>query len=321
MTTAHTESSPPSVGIDVSKSHLDTAFSDNRSAFSVPNDPQGHAAIVESLVALHPSRIVLEATGHYERALVAELAAAKLPVVVVNPRQVRDFARATGRLAKTDAIDAQILAQFADVIQPPLRSLGDSQTQALADLLARRRQLVHMRTAEANRLEQVHNRRIQASIQSVLRTLDKQIAAIDDDMDGLIKDSPIWLHKQNLLTGVPGVGQQTARILLADLPELGTLSRQPIAALVGVAPFNRDSGRLRGKRCIAGGRPTVRAALYMAALVATRYNPVIRLYYHRLLAAGKCKKLALVACMRKLLTILNAILRTNKPWRSTPMTT
>jgi transposase len=313
---AHPDVSQPCAGIDVSKDRLDIAFSDDRPAFNAGNDPHGHALVVRSLRGLSTERIVIEATGGYERSVVAELAAAGLPVIVVNPRQVRDFARATGRLAKTDAIDAKLLARFAAAVQPTIRPLEDAETQGLAEVLSRRRQLVQMRVAESQRLNQTRTGRVRRSIAQVIKVLDRQIATINDDLDKLIQSSPIWKEKENLLISVKGIGPATARTLLAELPELGTVSRQEIAALVGVAPFNRDSGQFRGKRMISGGRAVVRSTLYMATLVATRFNPQIRQHYQRLLATGKAKKLALVACMRKLLTILNAILRTQKPWRS-----
>lgn len=320
MTTPNKDVSSLAVGIDVSKARLDVAFSDERSGLGVDNNPTGHAQIVEALKRMGTSRIVLEATGGYERAVVAELAAAGLPVVVVNPRQVRDFAKATGRLAKTDAIDAKVLALFAVAIQPPLRPLDDQETQAFAELVTRRRQLIQMRVAESNRLAQARDRRVRESIEGVIKLLDRQIATIDDEIGHHIQNSPIWREKQALLLAVEGVGPTTARTLLAELPELGKASRQEIAALVGLAPFNRDSGKARGRRMIAGGRASVRGVLYMATLTATRHNPVIRKHYQHLLAAGKRKKVALVACMRKLLTILNAILREKKPWRSTIVT-
>lgn len=315
MTTL-TDASRLCVGIDVSKDKLDVDWSDDRPPFAAGNTPDGHAQIVRVLSPLGIHRIVVEATGGYDRPIVAELAAAALPVVVVNPRQVRDFARATGRLAKTDAIDAKVLALFAIAIQPPLRPLDDAQTQAFAELLARRRQLVQMRVAEGNRFAQAQAKKVKQSIAKVIKVLDRQIEDIDDDLNKLIQESPIWKVKEELLTSVKGVGTTTARTLLAELPELGSLSRQEIAALVGVAPFNRDSGQFRGKRMIRGGRAVVRNVLYMATLVAAQFNPVIRNYYHRLQTAGKRKKVALVACMRKLLVTLNAILRTQKPWRS-----
>lgn len=306
------------VGIDISKDRLDVACLPEAvhalSAFD--NDANGHTALIARLKEISPRLIVLEATGGYQRTLVAALAAASLPLVVVNPRQVRDFARALGVLAKTDAIDAMVLARFGEKVNPQVRPLPDAESIALIDLLARRRQLVELRTAESNRLGQATAPRIKASIRAVLATLERQIKSIDDDLDDRIKKSPHWKEKEQLLTSVPGVGSITARTLLACLPELGSISRQAIAALVGVAPLNRDSGMMRGKRIIWSGRAVVRSVLYMAALVATRYNPVLKAHYAKLLAAGKAKKLALVACMRKLLVMLNAMLRTQTPWRN-----
>lgn len=309
------------VGIDISKGRLDVAClpaaaRSANSASAFDNDPKGHAALIGWLNGISPDLIVLESTGGYQRVVVAALAAAAMPVVVVNPRQVRDFARALGILAKTDAIDAMVLARFGQKVNPQIRPLPDAQAAALVDLLARRRQLVELRTAESNRLGQAGAPRIKASIRAVLATIEKQIASIDDDLDDQIRLSPAWKAKEDLLTSVPGIGPLTARTLLACLPELGTISRQSIAALVGVAPINRDSGTMRGKRTTWGGRRVVRSALYMAALVATRFNPVLKAHYARLLAAGKPKKLALVAVMRKLLVILNAMLRTQTPWRA-----
>ena len=303
-------------GIDVSKARLDVDFSDDQGAISVDNNPIGHARIVEILKEYGAYRIVIEATGGYERAIVAELAAASLPVVVVNPRQVRDFAKATGRLAKTDAIDAKVLALFAIAIQPPVRPLDDEHTQTFAELVARRRQLIQMRVSESNRLALARDRRVRKSIEGVIALLDRQIDSIDDEIDQHIQNSPIWKEKEELLLAVKGIGPATVRTLLAELPELGTASRQQIAALVGLAPFNRDSGTLRGKRIIGGGRAPVRSVLYMATLTAARCNPVIRAHYQNLLIRGKRKKVALVACMRKLLTILNALIRDKKTWRS-----
>lgn len=308
----------PVVGIDVSKARLDVACLPAPAvmASAFDNEAQGHAALLAWLRQTAPRLIVLEATGVYHRAVVAALATAGLPVVVVNPRHVRDFARAVGLLAKTDALDAAVLARFGTHINPTLRPLPDAQATMLADLLARRRQLVELHTAESHRLALAVAAQVQASIRAVLTVLKQQLKALDDDLDGLIRQCPCWLEKETLLTSVPGVGTHTARTLLGSLPELGQLSRQAVAALVGVAPLNRDSGTLRGKRTTWGGRRVVRTALYMAALVASRYNPVIRAHYQKLLAAGKAKKLALVACMRKLLVMLNAILRTKTPWRN-----
>lgn len=321
MTNAPKDVSCFGVGIDVSKARLDVAYSDERSGLSVDNESTGHAQIVDALKGVGCSRIAIEATGGYERLIVAELSAAGLPVVVVNPRQVRDFAKATGRLAKTDAIDAKVLALFAMAIQPPLRPLDDQQAQAFSELLNRRRQLTQMRVAESNRLSQARDRRVRKSIEGVLKLLDRQIASLDDEIGRHIQNSPVWKEKEQLLLAVEGIGPITARTLLADLPELGTASRQEIAALVGLAPFNRDSGTMRGQRTIVGGRAPVRSVLYMATLTATVRNPVIRKHYQHLLAKGKRKKVALVACMRKLLIILNAILRDKKPWKPTIATT
>lgn len=305
------------VGIDISKDRLDVAClpAAVRAIRAFDNHALGHTAIIEWLTEVSPRLIVLESTGGYERVLVAALAAAGLPVVVVNPRQVRDFARALGILAKTDAIDAQVLARFGQKVNPPIRALPDTEARALAELLARRRQLIELRTAESNRLGQTTSKRIKTSIRAVLVVIEKQIASIDDELDERITNSPIWKHKHDLLTSVPGIGPQTARTLLVCLPELGSINRQTIAALVGVAPINRDSGMMRGRRITWGGRKVVRSTLYMATLTATRFNPVLRIHYAKLLAAGKAKKLALVACMRKLLVILNAMLRNQTPWK------
>jgi transposase len=310
------------VGVDVAKSGLEVALlGTDLDRFSVANEPEGHARIVAECRRRNVAAIVLEATGGYERALVAELAAASLPVVVVNPRQVRDFARATGQLAKTDAIDAAILAQFGKAIQPEIRPLPDSKTRELQEKLARRRQLITMRVAEEHRLHQSTAKSVAGSIKAVLDVLRRQIVEIDHDLDEAIRQTPIWREREALLRSIPGIGPNIARTLIAELPELGRCSRGQLAALVGVAPRNRDSGTFRGRRSIGGGRATVRHALYMAAIVGIRHNPVIRHHYHRLLEAGKAKKLALVACMRKLLVILNAMLRNQETWRTFPQVT
>jgi transposase len=260
--------------------------------------------------------IVLGATGGLEVPLAGALAAAGLPVVVINPRQVRDFARATGQLAKTDRLDAQILARFAEAIRPPIRPVPDEQTQALAALVARRRQLIEMLTAEKNRMR-LAARPMQKRVQAHVTWLEKELATINTDLTATMRESPVWREKEEVLRSVPGVGPVLTTTLFANLPELGTLTRKEVAALAGVAPFPRDSGTLKGRRAIWGGRAHVRAALYMAALVATRRNPVIRAFYQRLCQAGKAKKVALTACMRKLLTILNAMLKSGRPWRVT----
>jgi transposase len=271
--------------------------------------------LVSKLVEISPRLIVLEATGGLERRAVAALAGASLPVVAVNPRQVRDFAKATGRLAKTDAIDASVLALFADRIRPQVRPLRDEETQELEALVVRRRQVVDMITAEKNRLAAAPpSKRVRTAIGKTIKWLQKQLDETDSDLDDAVKGSPIWRERDNLLRSVPGIGKVLSRTMLSLVPELGTLGKKQLAALVGVAPMNWDSGKQRGRRCIWGGRAHVRAVLYMGALVAARFNPVIRAFHARLIAAGKLPKVALVACMRKLLTILNAIVRDRTPW-------
>jgi len=306
--------SPIFVGIDVSKARLDVATRPAGPPMSVPYDEAGIALVVNQLQPLHPTLVVLEATGGLEVVVSGALAAAGFPVAVVNPRQVRDFARATGRLAKTDALDAHILAQFAAAVRPPVRPLPEPNVQELAALMARRRQLLEMLTAEKNRLGSAP-RRIRRDIQTHITWLERQLARLGDDLTHLIRSSPLWREHDDLLQSMPGVGPVLATTLLASLPELGTLDRRQIAALVGVAPLNRDSGTRRGKRMIWGGRAAVRAVLYMGALVGARHNPVLRAFYQRLRQAGKAPKVALTACMRKLLTMLNAMLKHRTPWR------
>lgn len=302
------------VGIDVAKAHLDIALRPTAEGWRVANDDPGITPLVARLRDLQPVLIVLEATGGLEVPVTAALSAAGLPVVVVNPRQARAFAQATGQLAKTDTLDARALAHFAEAVRPPPRPLPDAQTEELRALLTRRRQLVAMRTAEHNRLDHAP-RRVQATIEAHLAWLDAQLATLDDDLDTTLRASPVWRERETLYRSVPGIGPVSARTLLLDLPELGTLSRQRIAALAGVAPYNCDSGTMRGRRAIWGGRAPLRATLYMATLVAVRHNPVLTTCYERLLAAGKAKKVALVACMRKLLTILNAMVKHQTPWQ------
>lgn len=306
------------VGIDVSKAQLDVAIRPTGETWSVSHDDVGLDTVVARLQPVHPTMIVVEATGGWELRLAGALAAANLPVAVINPRQVRAFARATGQLAKTDRLDAQVLARFAEAVRPTPRPLPDEATQELIALLTRRRQLVDMLTAEKHRLGHAHGQ-VRAQIRTHITWLERQITARDTDISTLIRHSPVWRERDDLLQSTPGVGPVFSTTLLAELPELGTLSRQQIAALVGVAPLNHDSGTLRGTRTCWGGRASVRTVLYMATLVATRCNPVIRACYTRLLAAGKRKKVALVACMRKLLTILNAMLKHRRPW--CPVTT
>jgi transposase len=303
------------VGIDVSKGRLDVAVrpASAAAAWQSTNDDARIDTLVARVQHLAPAGIVLEATGGLERAVTTALAAAGLPVAVVNPRQVRDFAKATGKLAKTDALDAAVLAHFAQAVQPAVRPLADADAQYLAALVSRRQQLVEMLTAERNR----HASTLTAPRERVTKHVNwlrTEVAAVEADLDAAIEASPVWQVRARLLQTVPGVGPTVARTLVADLPDLGHLDRKHIAALVGVAPLNRDSGTFRGRRGVWGGRARVRAALYMAALVGTRRNPVLRAFYQRLLAAGKPKKVALVACMHKLLTILTAILRTGTAW-------
>lgn len=301
------------VGIDVAKTELVVARAPHGEHFTVPNTPEGVAELVAHLRKVRPQRVVLEATGGYETLAASALAAAKLPVAVVNPRQVRDFARSTGQLAKTDRIDAGILAAFAQAVQVKLRPLPDQAARALQAVVSRRRQLVEMLAAERNRLLLADDA-VAPSIREVIRVLERQVRDLDDDLQQRLRKSPVWRETQDLLQSVPGVGAVVATTLLAMLPELGQLNRKAVAKLVGVAPLNRDSGQWRGKRQVWGGRAAVRAVLYMAALVGTRYNPVLKAFYERLLATGKPKKLALTACMHKLLLILNAVLRTHQPW-------
>jgi transposase len=307
--------SPSFVGIDVSKDRLDVHVCPSGQAFTAVRDGDGLEQLVNDLRKLAPALIVLEATGGFEIAVAAALASAGLPLAVVNPRQIRDFARATGRLAKTDALDAQVIALFGERIRPEPRPVADADRRTLAELIARRRQVVEMIGMETNRLHQARNAAVQRMLGTTLKVLRAQLAELDHDLDDTIRRSPVWRAAEELLTSVPGVGGVTAHTLIADLPELGQLDRRRIAALVGVAPINRDSGQMRGKRTIAGGRADVRNALYMATLAAIRWNPVISKHYKSLVERGRPKKVALVACMRRLLGILNAIMRTKTPWK------
>lgn len=301
------------VGIDVAKATLDIAVLPNGETWTVTNDETGLQELLPRLLALAPTLAVLEATGGFERPAVAALAKAGIPVVVANPRQVRDFAKALGRLAKTDALDAVILAEFARRVRPEPRPLPDETAQLLDSLLTRRRQLLDMLTAEKNRLGFARGV-VQRDLLQHIRWLEKRLGDIDEDLHDVLRTSPLYQAKITLLQSVPGVGPITALTLVAALPELGRLSRREIAALVGVAPLNRDSGTLRGKRLIWGGRAPVRAALYMAAFAGIRWNPVLRQFYTRLRAAGKPFKVAVTACMRKLLVILNTMMRQQQPW-------
>jgi transposase len=303
------------VGLDVAKDHIDVHARPAGEAFRVTHDEAGLTELLTRLQALRPTLVVLEATGGYEATVAATLASAGVPIAVVNPRQIRDFARATGTLAKTDVLDAQVIARFAEAVRPTVRPLPTEQTQRLGDLVARRRQLLEMLGAESNRRRQTRDPGLQRRIDAHIRWLTRALEELETDLHDVLRSSPAWRETENLLRSVPGVGPITAFTLIADLPELGQLDRRQIAALVGVAPFNRDSGTLRGRRMIRGGRTAVRHIRYMAALTATRYNPTLAAFYQRLRATGHPKKVALIAAVRKLLTILNAILRDRRPWQ------
>lgn len=305
------------VGIDIAKAEMEMAVHGTEEQWCFSNDDAGISQAVACLKELSPALVVLEATGGIEVPLAAAVAAAPLPVVVVNPRQARDFARATGRLAKTDALDAKVLAHFAAAVRPIPRPLPDAEAGEFRAILSRRHQLVEMITAEKNRLKTA-GKGVRERIQAHITWLQEELGSINKDLRRSVQTSPIWREKDTLLQSVPGVGHVLSVTLLAGLPELGNLNRREIAALVGVAPLNRDSGTMRGKRSVWGGRASVRAALYMATLVATRHNPVIKNFYDRLCTAGKAKKVALTACMRKLLTIMNAMLKHRTPWDYPP---
>jgi transposase len=313
------------VGIDVAKGELVIAARPTGDRWTVANDERGARTLAARLRRDGPVLIVVEATGGYELAAVAALAAAGLPVAVVNPRQVRDFAKATGQLAKTDRLDADVLALFAERVRPEVRPLADAALHELDALLARRRQLLEMLQAERNRLDQVFGagkRPVRKSLRTHIEFLERELRVADTELGRMVRESPVWREREDLLRSVPGVGPVASLTLLAHLPELGRLSRREVAKLVGVAPLARESGTYRGRRFVHGGRAPLRAVLYMAALVATRRNAVIRAFYARLLAAGKPKKLALTACMRKLLTILNAMAKQNSRWQaSAPLAT
>jgi transposase len=302
------------VGIDVSKAQLDIALRPTGQGWQVPNEEEGITMLVARLQAVEPTLIVVEATGGMELPVTLALAAAGLPVAVVNPRHTRDFAKATGQLAKTDALDARVLAHFAEAVRPVPRPLPEAHAQELSALLGRRRQLIERLTAEKNRLSAAPVG-LRPRMQAHLHWLEHALRDVDTDVARRIRTSPVWRVKDHLLQSVPGVGPVLSHTLVAQLPELGTLTRQRIAALVGVAPFNRESGPLRGKRTVWGGRAHVRTILYMGTLVAVRFNPVLKTFYARLRAAGKAAKVALTACMRKLLAILNAMLKHQTPWQ------
>ena len=302
------------VGIDVSKDRLDVAVRPGGEAFFVRRDGDGIAALIERLGPLGPAAIAVEATGGFETVVAAGLAGAGLPVVVVNPAQVRAFANALGKRAKTDPIDAGVIAHFVEATKPAIRPLPDEETQLLADLVARRRQIVAMIGAERQRQKRAPAR-IARSIVRLVKALEKEPASLDDDIDDAVRGSPAWRDKEDLLASVPGIGKTIARTLIAELPELGSLDRRQVAALVGLAPWTRQSGQWRGKSFIGGGRAAVRTALFMGALVAARHNPTLKAFRDKLVAAGKPKLVAIIATARKLVTILNAVIRDRQPWR------
>lgn len=304
------------VGIDVSKDRLDVAVRPTGEAFVVARDAEGLDSLIARLVPLAPAAIAVEATGGYETVVAASLAAAGLAVVVVNPAQIRAFAQALGRRAKTDPIDAGVIAHFVEATKPAIRPLPDAETRLLADLVARRRQIVAMIGAERQRQKRLPNKRLQKSIARLLAALQKELSSLESDIDETVRGSPAWRAKEDLLASVPGIGKIIARTLIAELPELGSLDRRQVAALVGLAPWTRQSGQWKGKSFIGGGRADVRTALFLGAMVAARHNPELKAFRDRLVAAGKPKLVALVATARKLLTILNAILRDRTPWQS-----
>jgi transposase len=304
------------VGIDVSKDRLDVAVRPTGEVFVVARDAEGLDSLIARLLPLAPAAIAVEATGGYETVVAASLAAAGLAVVVVNPAQIRAFAQALGRRAKTDPIDAGVIAHFVEATKPAIRPLPDEETRLLADLVARRRQIIAMIGAERQRQKRFPNKRLQKSIARLLAALQKELSSLESDIDETVRGSPAWRAKEDLLASVPGIGKVIARTLIAELPELGSLDRRQVAALAGLAPWTRQSGQWKGKSCIGGGRADVRTALFLGAMVAARHNPELKAFRDRLVAAGKPKLVALVATARKLLTILNAILRDRTPWQS-----
>ena len=303
------------VGIDVSKDHLDVHVRPAGTARRFPNTDAGHRRVLKFLTPLAPTLVVLEATGAYSRAAVAALAADRIPVAVVNPARAREFANAVGRLAKTDAVDAAVLAEYADRIRPTPRPLPDADTVRLQALVARRRQVVEMRAMEGNRADPTADRAVKRSLSALERALDKEIERLDRDIAAAVEASPAWREKDELLRSIPGIGPVVSRTLRAELPELGTLTREQVAALVGVAPVNRDSGRHQGRRSVRGGRSSVRAVLYMGAMSARTHNPALKAFADRLEKAGKAGKAIVTAVARKLVVIANAILQKRTPWQ------
>jgi transposase len=307
---------PVFAGIDVAKDRLDVHLRPAGQHLTVPRNGAGIAQLLDRLRQAPPALVVMEATGGFELTVAAAIAGAGLPLAIVNPRQIPAFARATGRLAKTDRLDAEAIALFAERVRPEPRPVPEEHARALAELVARRRQIVEMIGMEQNRKRQARAQRVARSIAATLHLLESQLAELDGDIDGAIRQSPAWRDADDLLQSVPGVGPVASRTLIAEMPELGHIDRRAAAALVGIAPFNRDSGQRHGPRAIAGGRASLRAALFMATLSAVRWNPGLRSHYQQLIQRGRPKKVALVACMRRLLAILNAIIRANTPWQT-----
>lgn len=304
------------VGIDVSKDRLDVHVHPAGESFAVARNAEGLEALIARLGPLKAQAVAVEATGGFETVVAASLGAAGLPVIVVNPAQVRAFARALGKRAKTDPIDAAVIARFVEATKPEIRALPDAETRLLADLIARRRQIIQMIVAERQRERQMPSRHLRKSAARLVKALEKELNVLDESIDDSVRGSPVWREKEDLLQSVPGVGDVTARTLLAEMPELGRLTRRQIASLAGLAPWTRQSGKWRGKSFTGGGRASVRTVLFMAALTATRCNPLLKAFHQRLIAAGKPKMVAIIAVARKLLTILNAIVRDQRPWQS-----
>lgn len=304
------------VGIDVSKDRLDVHVLPQGESFAVTRDGKGLEQLIGRLQERKPALVAVEATGGFETIVAAALAGAGLPLVVVNPAQIRHFAQAVGKKAKTDPVDALVIARFVEAVRPELRPLPDSEARLLGELVARRRQIIEMLVAERQREKRVGNPRVRKSLARHIKMLEKELPDVDGDIDAMVRGSPAWREKEDLLVSVPGIGKILARTLLAELPELGRLDRRSIASLAGLAPYTRQSGRWRGKSMISGGRSAVRSALFLAALVASRCNPMLKAFYQRLLSTGKPKMVALIALARKMLTILNALIRDQRPWQN-----
>jgi transposase len=307
---------PVFVGIDVSKDRLDVHVRPSADSFAVGRDGKGLEELIDRLRAASPDLVAVEATGGFETIVAAALAGAGLPLAVINPAQIRHFAQAVGKRAKTDPIDASVIAHFAEAVKPQPRPVADAEARLLSELVGRRRQIIEMAVAERQREKRAGNKQVRNSLLRHIAVLEKELGSMDRDIDDLVRGSPVWREKEDLLASVPGIGKTLARTLLAELPELGTLDRRSVASLAGLAPYTRQSGRWRGKSMIAGGRSAVRSAAFLGALVAARHNPILKVFHQRLIAAGKPKMVAIIAVARKLLTILNAILRDRQPWQT-----